>query len=68
MIQGNNKFVYLIENNILKRNEIKIGLRNFGKVEVLSGLKVGDQIVAEGTNKVRNKAKVIIKKSNKKAK
>ena len=38
VIQGNNKFVYLIENNILKRNEIKIGLRNFGKVEVLSGL------------------------------
>ena len=68
MIQGNNKFVYLIENNILKRNEIKIGLRNFGKVEVLSGLNAGDQIVAEGTNKVRNKAKVIIKKSNKKAK
>ena len=68
MIQGNNKFVYLIENNILKRNEIKIGLRNFGKVEVLSGLKAGDQIVAEGTNKVRNKAKVVIKKSNKKAK
>ena len=68
VIQGNNKFVYLIENNILKRNEIKIGLRNFGKVEVLSGLNAGDQIVAEGTNKVRNKAKVIIKKSNKKAK
>ena len=68
VIQGNNKFVYLIENNILKRNEIKIGLRNFGKVEVLSGLKAGDQIVAEGTNKVRNKAKVIIKKSNKKRK
>ena len=68
VIQGDNKFVYLIENNILKRNEVKIGLRNFGKVEVLSGLKVGDQIVAEGTNKVRNKAKVTIRNSKNKTK
>ena len=62
IIQGDNKFVYLIDNNVLKRQNIKIGLRNFGKVEVLSGLKIGDKIVAEGTNKVRNKAKVKIKK------
>ena len=62
VIQGNNKFVYLIENNVLKRQNIKIGLRNFGKVEVLSGLMINDKIVAEGTNKVRNKAKVKIKK------
>ena len=32
------------------------------KVEILSGLEIGDNIVAEGTNKVRNKAKVKIKK------
>lgn len=62
IIQGNSKFVYLIENNVLKRQNIKIGLRNFGKVEVLSGLMINDKIVAEGTNKVRNKAKVNIKK------
>ena len=62
VIQGNNKFVYLIDNNILKRQNIDIGFRNFGKVEVLSGLEIGDKIVAEGTNKVRNKAKVKIKK------
>ena len=62
IIQGDNKFVYLIDNNVLKRQNIKIGLRNFGKVEVLSGLEIGDKIVAEGTNKVRNKAKVKIKK------
>ena len=62
IIQGDNKFVYLIDNNILKRKNVKIGLRNFGKVEILSGLEIGDNIVAEGTNKVRNKAKVKIKK------
>ena len=62
IIQGDNKFVYLIDNNILKRRNVKIGLRNFGKVEILSGLEIGDNIVAEGTNKVRNKAKVKIKK------
>jgi len=62
IIQGDNKFVYLIDNNVLKRKNVKIGLRNFGKVEILSGLEIGDNIVAEGTNKVRNKAKVRIKK------
>ena len=49
-------------NNVLKRKNVRIGLRNFGKVEILSGLEIGDNIVAEGTNKVRNKAKVKIKK------
>ena len=62
IIQGDNKFVYLIDNNVLKRKNVRIGLRNFGKVEILSGLEIGDNIVAEGTNKVRNKAKVKIKK------
>ena len=62
IIQGDNKFVYLIDKNVLKRKNVKIGLRNFGKVEILSGLEIGDNIVAEGTNKVRNKAKVKIKK------
>ena len=62
IIQGDDKFVYLIDNNVLKKKNVQIGLRNFGKVEILSGLEIGDNIVAEGTNKVRNKAKVIIKK------
>ena len=65
IIQGDDKFVYLIENNILKKQKVKTGLRNFGYIEVLSGIKNGDQIVAEGTNKVRNKAKVTIKNLNK---
>ena len=62
IIQGDNKFVYLIDNNVLIRKNVKVGLRNFGKVEILSGLEIGDNIVAEGTNKVRNKVKVKIKK------
>jgi len=65
IIQGDDKFVYLIENNILKKQKVKTGLRNFGYIEVLSGIKNGDQIVAEGTNKVRNKAKITIKNLNK---
>jgi|TARA_B100001093_G_scaffold520301_1_gene614455 membrane fusion protein (multidrug efflux system) len=62
IIQGDNKFIYLIDNNVLNKKNVKIGIRNFGKVEILSGLEIGDSIVAEGTNKVRNKAKVKIKK------
>ena len=62
IIQGDNKFIYLIDNNVLNKKNVKIGIRNFGKVGILSGLEIGDSIVAEGTNKVRNKAKVKIKK------
>ena len=39
---------------------LKIGKRNFGKVSILSGIKEGDIVIAEGVSKVRNKAKVKI--------
>ena len=37
----------------VERKAITIGVRRIGHVEVLSGLKAGDQIVVEGTNRVR---------------
>ena len=38
--------------------EIKIGLRDDGNVEVISGLNSGDIIVAEGLKKVRPNSKI----------
>ena len=44
----------------LKKKNIEIGKRNFGKVSVLSGVVEGDLVVSEGISKVRDKGKVKI--------
>ena len=59
-IQGNSAFVYVVNNEITEKKDIKIGKRNFGKVSVLSGINEGDLVISEGISKVRNKAKVKI--------
>jgi len=64
MYEGSKKFIYkIIENNILKKVEIKTGVRNQGNLEILDGLVAGDKIIAEGLTKVRPgmKVKPIIK-------
>ena len=40
------------------KTEIKIGLRQEGNIEILSGLNVGDIIVAEGLKKVFPRSKI----------
>ena len=64
MYEGNKKFIYkIIENNMLKKVEIKTGVREQGNIEILDGLIKGDKIIAEGLTKVRPgmKVKPIIK-------
>jgi len=59
MLEGNKAYVYKIsEDNIANKVEIKIGIRDSGFVEVVSGLSEGDIIVAEGLKKVRPKGKI----------
>ena len=66
-IQGDTAFVYIVNNNIAEKKNIKIGKRNFGKVSILSGVSEGDQVISEGISKVRDKTKVkIIKPTDKK--
>ncbi len=59
-IQGETAFVYIVNNDIAEKKDIKIGKRNFGKVSILSGIDEGDLVISEGVSKVRNKAKVKI--------
>ena len=63
LIQGDDKYIYKINNNEIMQAKVAIGRRNFGKVEILSGLNENDLILAEGTNKVRPKSKVKIVKT-----
>ncbi len=59
MLEGNKAYVYKIsKDNVANKIEIVFGLRNGGKVEVISGLNEGDIIVAEGLKKVRPRGKI----------
>ena len=59
MIEGDKSFVYLINSeNIANKTEIKTGLRDDKSIEIVSGLNIGDIIVAEGLKKVRPRGKI----------
>ena len=57
--QGTRTVVYkVIEDKTVSLTEVKTGIRNFGKVEILSGLIAGDKIVTEGVSKIRDRAQI----------
>ena len=59
MMEGEKSYIYKVsDKNITNKTEVDIGTRNDGKVEILSGLNEGDQIVAEGLKKVRPQGKI----------
>ena len=43
---------------LIKKAEIKIGMRSMGNLEIIEGLNKGDKIIAEGLTKVRPGMKV----------
>ncbi len=54
MMEGEKSYIYKVsQENIANKTEVEIGSREGGKVEIISGLSLGDQIVAEGLKKVR---------------
>ena len=59
MMEGKKSYIYKVsDENITNKIQVDIGLRSDGKVEILSGLNEGDQIVAEGLKKVRPRGKI----------
>ena len=59
ILEGDKAYVYKVsDKNITNKSEIEIGIRDSGYVEVISGLKEGDIIVAEGLKKVRPNGKI----------
>jgi len=60
IVQQGDKFkVYkIIDNKTVELVEVKVGSRNFGKVEILNGLNQDELIVREGISKVRNKSQI----------
>ena len=59
MMEGEKSYIYTVsDENIANKTEVEIGSRENGKVEIISGIDEGDQIVAEGLKKVRPKGKI----------
>ena len=59
MVEGDKSYVYLIDDeNTANKTEVITGLRGDKNIEIISGLKVGDIIVAEGLKKVRPQGKI----------
>ena len=59
ILEGNKVYIYKInKDNLAKRTEVEIGIRNEGFLEVTSGLNEGEIIVAEGLKKVRPNGKI----------
>ncbi|MCW8109390.1 efflux RND transporter periplasmic adaptor subunit [Alteromonas ponticola] len=54
------QYVFVVEGNSVRQQEVKIGVRKPGKVQVLEGLSAGDKVVTEGTLRVRDKSVVRI--------
>jgi membrane fusion protein (multidrug efflux system) len=52
------QFLYIIEEGRATRREVRIGGRQPGRVEIVSGLKAGEQVIVEGTQKVREGGEV----------
>ncbi len=59
MMEGEKAYVYKVsKDNIANKIEIKVGTRQESNIEVLSGLNIGDIIVAEGLKKVYPRSKI----------
>lgn len=54
MPAGRDVFVFRVVNGKALQTRVRTGLRRSGEVEVLEGLNPGDQIVAEGAQKLRD--------------
>jgi membrane fusion protein (multidrug efflux system) len=50
----NRAYVYRVEDQVAHQQQIEVGGRRFGVVEVLGGVKEGDMIVTEGIVKLRD--------------
>jgi membrane fusion protein (multidrug efflux system) len=48
------QFLFVVEEGRAVRREVRIGRRQPGRVEIVAGLETGDQVIVEGTQKVRD--------------
>lgn len=54
------RFAYKINNGLAQKTTIKVGARSLSKVEILEGLKEGDEIIISGTDIFESAQQVLI--------
>jgi membrane fusion protein, multidrug efflux system len=52
--EGGRQFIFVVTDGRAERREVKLGQRLQGEVEIASGLKSGEQVIARGIQKVRH--------------
>ena len=60
VLQGRSAIAYRIKGTTAERVELQLGQRSFGRVEVLSGLDLGDLVATTGLQRLRDGALVEI--------
>ena len=56
--EAEKQYVYVVADGKAQRREVRIGGRSPGSVEVVGGVTAGEQVIVEGTQKVRDGAAV----------
>lgn len=51
-------YVFVVENNVAARREVKLGQRRPGEVEIVTGLREGERIVVDGTQNLREGSRI----------
>lgn len=54
------QYVFVVENGTVRQQEVLIGARRPGRVQVLEGVNAGDFVVVEGTLRIRDQSQVRI--------
>ncbi|HEY0626003.1 MAG TPA: efflux RND transporter periplasmic adaptor subunit [Allosphingosinicella sp.] len=56
--EGDSRFVYIVDKGQAKRLQVRTGVRSAGRIEVIEGLRPGQQVVTEGVVKLSDGMKV----------
>ncbi|MBT9492463.1 MAG: HlyD family efflux transporter periplasmic adaptor subunit [Paucibacter sp.] len=58
--EGGGHFAYVLQADVAEKRAIKLGLQSLAKVEVLEGLKAGEQVVISGADNFKDAQRVSI--------
>ena len=59
-IEGAKRYVYRVDGNRLRRTEVRVGISNAARIEVLSGVQEGDTLALPGETALRNNGVVSV--------
>lgn len=59
---GAGRVIYVVEDNIATRRDIRLGATSGGRVEVLSGLRAGEEVIVSSLEPMRGAERVLIKR------